>query len=124
MTYGSFAVAPALSWPVKEPDAYLDYSYDATADLASDELVSVSVSVAPSGTGEMVPASVSFTLGVVTVWLSGGVGGRNYVVKIDGTCVSGRVFEWVIGIQVDPLFATNPVAEPASTGFGTAVTAP
>ena len=120
MTYGTFATTPAQTWPMKEPDATLDYSYDGSADVGTDTLTGVAVSIAPSGTGELAASSVSRAGSVVTIWLAGGVAGRSYVVKIAGTCASGRLFEWPVGIAVDPVFASYPLTAPPSAGFGTA----
>jgi hypothetical protein len=134
MNYGVFALGPTLTWPVKEPDAYLDYSYDASDDVGSaaigtssvstDAIGTFSVSIAPSGAGELVADNLSISGSVITLWLAGGVAGRDYVVKIDGTCQSGRVFSWCIGLAMDPLLARYPLAVPPSAGFGAPVSWP
>ncbi len=124
MTYGAFIPEPDVTWPMKEPGSYLDFSYNAAPDLSlgPDTLTSIAVSIKPSGAGELTAVSASFSGAMITVWLGGGVAGRSYVVKIDGTCASGRVFEWTAGIVCDPVLASYPLAAPASADFGTPVT--
>jgi hypothetical protein len=124
MTIGVFTPAPAATWPIKQPDSFLDYSYNAVADLGTDTLSAVTLAVAPSGSGELVASQLSFSGTVITAWLAGGVPGRSYVVKITGTCTTGRVFEWLVGLNVDPVLASFPLAAPPSTGFGTVLHVP
>ena len=63
-----------LVWPTKEPGEDLDYQIDATSKIAdsADAIISASVTVAPSGTGEMVATQIVVTGSFITVWLSGG----------------------------------------------------
>lgn len=110
-------------WPLKHPDSYLDYSFDATAPLGpADALAEVSVSLMPSGAGEMTASSLSIAGSMITLWFAGGVGGRRHTVRIDATCASGRVFEWLVGITVDPAFQPWPPLDPPSAAFGAPLT--
>jgi hypothetical protein len=134
MTYGTFQVAPALSWPMKEPGAFLDHYYDAANstsgartlsagnDLGTDTISSVALTISPSGPGELTASTLTVSGGVVAFWLGAGIAGRNYVVTIDAVCTSGRTFGWVAGVVVDPLTATYPLPSPQSTGPCTALT--
>lgn len=124
MTIGVFTPAPAATWPVKPPDAFLDYTYNAIADLGTDTLSSVTLSVAPSGAGEIVASQLAFSGSLITAWFAGGVPGRAYIVKIIGTCTTGRIFEWLVGVTVDPVLASYPLAAPPSAGFGTVLHVP
>ena len=109
-------------FPTAEPDDSLDYSLQFAALLADvgDSLASVSVSVQPWGTGEL--AASDFTVSgsgtLATVWLSGGVAGRSYLVKWDITGVSGRVWEVLTYLPIDATLAANPIPAPPNAGFG------
>jgi len=73
-----------LVWPTKEPGEDLDYQIDATSKIAdsADAIISASVTVAPSGTGEMVATQIVVTGSFITVWLSGGIAARVYQVNV------------------------------------------
>jgi hypothetical protein len=112
-----------LQWPIAEPNENLDYSIDISAALAasSDGLTQVAVSAAPSGTGELTVQSVNVVLGVITAWLSGGVPGRTYQVRIDALTNQGRVFEMVVILPIDAQYAIPPIPLPPSSGFSNPV---
>jgi hypothetical protein len=117
--------APALSvvlrWLAAGPSADLDHSLDITRDLADadDVIVGVVVDMAPSGAGEAVLQSVSVSGAVITAWVSGGVPGRAYVVRMLVTTAGGRVFEYLPVLPIDPALASVPVPLAPSTAFGT-----
>ena len=113
---------PALWWPTAEPADDLDYYADATAPLAGDTIISASLAIQPSGTGEMQPADLSVVGSVIGVWLAGGVPGRTYTAQIVARTEVGRTFVWLIGIVCDPLLASFPIPTAPSPGFGPAVT--
>jgi len=127
MTYGT--ILPTW-WPVdgplQQPDSDLDYSYIADIETQSgaDPLAAVSVSVAPSGTGEVTPHSLSVSGNEVIVWMAGGVAGRRYQVKLRMTTAAGRVFERIITLPIDPSLAVYPLPTPPSAGFGIALSWP
>ena len=50
--------------------------------------------------------------------------GRSYIVKIVGTCTTGRVYGWEIGVLVDPVLASYPLAAAPSAGFSTPIHVP
>jgi hypothetical protein len=114
---------PRLCWPCREPDDVLDYAFDVSAALAdvTDSVTSASVSIMPSGPGELTVSELSVAGGVATFWLSGGVAGRAYAVRIEVSTGGGRTFEWLPGIAVDPALATYPVPPPPDPGFGPAL---
>lgn len=119
----AYPPSPMLRWPSAGPDEVLDYSVDVTAPLneIGASLVSVSVAIAPSGSGELSARTLSVSGTVITVWLAGGVAGRRYRIKIAAITQSDE-FEWLIGLRIDPWNATFPTPEPPSTNFGTPIT--
>lgn len=112
-------------WPVLEaPAEDADFSYDATADITDDAIVSLSLAVAPSGDGE-VTVSRMLPLGtLITVWLSGGVPGRVYLYKLIITTQTGRVLPVNIAQVTDFVTAACPVPPPMDPGFGIPATWP
>ena len=94
-----------LQNPLKDPSAVLDYVFDWTEWLATDETIAVD-----SETGEKlitITADTGITVdsptedtGKVTVWLSGGTAGINYKVACLITTSAGRTDERTIWIQV------------------------
>jgi|ERR1700733_11435398 len=123
-----YGVIVPLRWrPPKGPDADLDYTYDTTEDLEglNDSIASVSASIKPSGSGELSIVSLTFVQPYITVYLAGGVAGRDYLIRITALTASGtRTFEWLFKLLIDPTLATWPLVAPPSTGFGSATTWP
>lgn len=123
----SYAVLPkamALQWPMAEPASALDYYLDVSAVLLdpTDTLQMVSIAVAPSGAGQLSVTTVGVTGSVISLWLSGGVAGRAYVIAVTATTAGGRTFEWLVGLRIDSATATFPLTAPPSAGFGAAAT--
>lgn len=114
---------PFLAWPEAEPSDDLDYSLDVSAalDEVNDTIASVAVSVAPSGSGEMSPHDVSFSGGVITVWLSGGAPTRAYGVQVAVTTAANRRLSYFVSIFVSADTAVLPVPPPPYPGYGTPV---
>lgn len=108
-----------LAWPMAEPDDVLDYVADATAVLADgdDTIRTASLSVSPSGDGELVVASVSVSGALITTWLAGGPAGRWYTIKLVIETLRRRTFEFPIDLRIDPRLADWPVDRPPETGF-------
>lgn len=67
-------------------------------------------------------ASLDVAGRIITAWLTGGVAGRSYAARIEASTDGGRVFEWFVGLLIDPTQAANPLASAPSPGFGTPVT--
>jgi hypothetical protein len=110
-----------LQWPIAEPADILDYLIDATLAVGNDYIASASVSVTPSGTGEMSPVSVVVTGAIISVKLSGGVAGRTYLVRIDASTQLLREYSWVVTLPVSAEFASYPLPIAPVAGFGSAV---
>jgi hypothetical protein len=120
-----YGVIVPLRWPLKGPDADLDYTYNTSEDMEglNDTILSVQVSIQPSGAGEMTVASLNFAQPYITAYLAGGVAGRDYLVKVKATTPL-RTFEWAFNVLVDPTFATWPLPAPPSSDFGTVTSWP
>ena len=114
---------PKLVWPTSEPDDVLDYVLDMTAALADvgDTLTSVTAAVAPSGVGELTPSQLSFSEGVITLWLSNGVAGRLYVIEINAFTTDSREFSFYVELPISLDTAIVPSPPPPSPGFGTPI---
>lgn len=123
-TYGTLPAPFAFQWPMAEPEDNLDYSVDATARFAevNDSIATVSLSINPSGTGELQALDLAVQGSVITAQLTGGVAGRNYAIKVVATGISGRVFTWKVGLSINNEFASWPVPKPPVAGFGTPIT--
>jgi hypothetical protein len=112
-----------LQWPEKQTLDTLDYACDMTGDLVAGETITdVAVSVSPSGAGELSVQGVASQGNIIVVWLSGGVGGRGYLVRLDVTTSAGRVFDVLAVVPMSRILMSFPVPEPSSMGFSTPVT--
>lgn len=122
--YGTMPAPAPLRWPSPIPGANLDYSLDVSNDLLpiGDSVASAVLSIQPSGTGELQPVDLAVNGLLITAQLSGGIAGRNYVVRIIVNTESGRVFPYLIGLQMNALLAFWPLQPAPTPGFGTAIT--
>src|SRR5580698_4439779 len=86
---------PPLAWPIKDPGDVLDYSIDLAAALAgdaTDQVATLAVTVLPNGAtgdlqiGRMVASGTS-----AVVWLSAGLAGTTYAVRLTVGTLKGRV---------------------------------
>jgi hypothetical protein len=120
---------PDEYWPNIQVGETADFSYDATADITAnggvDPIVSASIATKPSGTGELAPQAISVTSTngdwLVTVKLSGGVAGRDYIHQLILTTQGGDTLPILIGQVCSSVLAVPPVPPPPSPSFGTAV---
>lgn len=122
-----YAGAPKFWWPELVPTAeYADFSYDATNDVPpGDEIVGLSISVAPSGPGEVAPSRLELTPpGLVTVWLTGGRPGRVYVYEMIITTREIRALPIIIGQRCRAPLTYPPLPPPANPNFGNSVSWP
>jgi hypothetical protein len=112
-----------LQWPEKQTLDVLDYSCDLSGDLVAGETITdVAVSVSPSGAGELSVQSVAVQGNVIVVWLTGGVGGRGYLIRLDATTSAGRVFDVLATLPMSRTLTPYPVPDAVSAGFSTPVT--
>jgi hypothetical protein len=120
-----------LEWPAeKQPGDILDYSVDVSAEMNvanGDTVSSVAASIKPSGTGELAIGGrvVGLQLyaigGIVTVWLSGGVPGRSYIVRLLVTLSNGKVLDIMGMLRVSRLLAVSPMPTALVSDFSTPV---
>lgn len=115
---------PSIFLPEKSPSSVYEYGYDAIADIRApdgtiDAIVSASIAVKPSGAGELVVSAVNVQNTIISFWISGGVAGRTYIVKLLFTTISAQTYEIDLGLVVSALLAANPVPPPPAFGFGT-----
>jgi hypothetical protein len=126
--YGTMPGPPSLQWPAYGPlqqsGSYENYNYVASVETSAgaDPIVSASLSIAPSGAGEMICDRLSVVGQIVTAWLRGGVAGRRYKVNLVLTTTSGLIFPVLISVPIDPTLATWPLPAAPSAGFGAAIT--
>ena len=79
------------SWPSKDPDEVLDYSFDWSERLVSGETLSTSTMLLASGT---VTLGANTIVGAVTkIWLSGGVAGGVSVITNRVVTNASRTYE-------------------------------
>ena len=74
--------------PVKSPDAVLDYAFDFSAWLATNETISSATITVP--TGITLAQGASINGGVVTFWLSGGSAFNSYLISCEVVTNQGR----------------------------------
>lgn len=118
-------VAPDVPiwFPARYAEANLAYSLDVSPALAPGDVIgSASVSVAPSGAGEMVPTGITINGTVVTILPSGGQPGRVYRYNLTVAMTDGNVYPFLIQQGVLKLLATDVPQVPPSPGFGTVIT--
>lgn len=84
--------------PPKSPDAVLDYAFDWSAWLATNETITSATVAVPTGITLSQPASVSG--GVVTFWLSGGAANNGYSIACEVVTSQGRTDSRSFYLQV------------------------
>lgn len=114
----------------KLPDEYLDWT-ESLKDVLThphtgevDPLVSLSLSIKPSGTGEIQLSrlTVDPTGFFVTWWEECGVPGRPYLLKLKAVTAAGRKPEWAFSQECSGVFASWPPGPPQNPDFGTELT--
>ena len=80
----------------KDPDAVLDYVFNWSAWLENGETISSHTITVGSG---ITKDSDSESSGIVTIWLSGGTHGNDYLVECEVVTSMGRTDERSINIR-------------------------
>ena len=117
-----------LDWPDKNPDEVLDYAVFLGDDLETGEnAVGAMVQIKPSGDGELCVAGHSppiYADGTpqLVIWLSGGVPGRIYLLKVDVATDQARTYEYLITLKMGDVLAKYPQPCVTGTDFGVPVT--
>jgi len=86
-----------LKWPDKDPDEVLDYSIDWSDRLDTDDTVSTSTWIVPTGLTE---DSDTFTSTVTTVWLSDGDLGKVYNVVNRIVTADARTMDQTVRLRI------------------------
>ncbi|MCX7382484.1 MAG: hypothetical protein NT133_13945 [Alphaproteobacteria bacterium] len=92
----------------------MDYQFDVSAALvgnASDAIASIVATVTPGGAGGLVVDSTAADGAVAIFWLSGGVAGTVYTLRISIVTVSGRSVSRSVLL---PVVSLNVLAQPVS----------
>lgn len=126
--FNAYSVALQNPLPLKEPGSIITYTENlATAlpapqPVSTDPLISASLSIAPSGSGEMTASALSITGLIVSFKLTGGVPSRNYILNFTATSTAGQVFQFPYAISIDTTLGETPFPPAPSPGFGTPIT--
>ena len=123
---------PAIYLPVKGPSDYLQFGYDASADITApdgtvDPIIGATLTVRPSGELQLTALSVdvSGASTVISWWESGGVAGREYQLLLTFATAGQSVYTKLLGQLCDPAQRTvTLLPSPPSFGYGTAITWP
>ena len=113
-----------LQWPVGAANDELDY-YLNTVDAIyhnGDEISSLRVSIAPSGTGEIAISDISMDDGIIRIDFTGGVPGRLYRVRVDVNTLLGRDYSWVVNLPISKEYFAGPFPVAPNPGFGPVAT--
>jgi hypothetical protein len=115
----SMPPGPAYQWPVTEPDTSRDYALNYSIALQPlDVPLEASLSVQPSGSGELQATNLRVVGGLLTWHGAGGIAGRNYIVKINIRTALPETLSFLIGLPIDDLLAIQPLPDPPNSGFG------
>jgi hypothetical protein len=119
------AVPAPLSWPAKDPADVLDYEFDISAALEGNEgdgIASLSVTISPDATGDLVMNSMAADGPMAVMWFAGGQAGTTYIVRITATTQSGRTIGRAVLLPVQSLSAPVVPASALTTNAGAVVT--
>lgn len=125
---GAASVGRADNRPVvlraKYPDEALDYSVPIAAlvEPSEDVMVTLAVTCAPSGDGELTLADLVVDEAAIWVKLSGGQPGRIYSVRYVATLETGAAREIVANLTVTRVLPTDQPQVAPDTGFGPPLT--
>lgn len=102
-----------LIWPNdKDPDDLAEYSIDWTKKLAGDSIVSSTWQVP----ADLLEGNKSHTANTATIWLSGGIDGRRYVLVNRVVTQQGRIFDEGVILNVVSAGKERPVG-PVGSAF-------
>ena len=87
----------SLTWPVKDPNAVLDYFLDWTLWLTTGDAIDSIVWTVPSG---LTLETQTISGAKAYLWLSGGTDGVSYNILCRVTTVDGRIDDRTVSIQV------------------------
>ena len=117
------APAPPVWFPAKRPLEDLTWSLLTTPYVnAAEQIVSVTASVAPSGTGELTPVAIGVFDQTLSLTLSGGQPRQIYTIQFVVTMTDGSIYQIVVYIGVLAILPTDRPQVPPVPGFGTPIT--
>lgn len=107
----------------KFPDAVRKFTVPIPPSLnpAVSYISSVTLAVAPSGTGEMQVSGLTVFNSDFSYVASGGQPGRDYTIKTVFVTLDGQIFEFVFTQEITPIFDTDQPQAIPSSGFGTPI---
>jgi hypothetical protein len=128
--YGEFPVAPNRWLPAKAPLSDLDYTENVEEAITNpftgvvDTLTGLSLSVKPSGAGELVVSDLTVdSTGFLISWFtSGGQAGRVYELRLVASAASNKTYVWTFGQVCEEPFQTSPLPPSPNPGFGDPIT--
>jgi hypothetical protein len=94
-----------LFWPDHDPDDQLDYDLDFTDALPATDAITLAVTnISPVTASPLTEVTTTIDPGgkIVTVWLSGGLAGTSYEVRVTATTsnVPARIIDRTVNIKV------------------------
>jgi len=109
-----------LQWPMAVANQRLDFYLDVNAAVYADndEISSLQISIAPSGSGEMSIVNIEMNNGIIRIDLENGVPGRLYQVKVAVNTLRERDYLWTINIPIDTEYFVGPFPVAPNPGFG------
>ena len=114
--------APPLNWPAKDPGDVLDYILDigpAIVGNDGDGIAAVTVTVAPSSSGDLELQSTTADGSRIVLWLSGGQAGTVYTITFLITTINGRSLQRTVLLPV--LSLSIPIAPTSAIMTSTGV---
>lgn len=87
----------ALSWPVKDPDEFLDYCIDWTKRLVDDDTITSVEWLLSSD--EIVKSNESHDTTKALLWIAGGTAGQTYQVLCRVTTTQGRIMDQTVNLK-------------------------
>lgn len=85
-------------------------------------LTGLTLSVAPSGTGELTISALGYGLGTVTFTAAGGQPTRLYTLLLSAARSDGMTSEYLLTLQIGFVLTTDQAQVAPAAGFGTALT--
>ena len=109
-----------LQWPIAESGEDLDYSVDLAPlyDKTGDSNEIIYASIAPSGAGELSIVSLNASDSELEIYLSGGVPGRTYKVRLDIVTAQGREYSLIVLLPIEKSCTPFIQPLPPSPDFG------
>ena len=123
--YGTLRGHPVSSEPhwlePKLAAAVKPYRFE-ISPLDQQLLTRLSMSAAPSGTGELVISALGYGAGIVTFTAAAGQPTRNYTLLLTATRSDEMISEYLLKLRVGFVLVTDQAQAAPSAGFGAVLT--